>query len=321
MIITLCRDKMNLYFPKGGDLMEYSESCELCPRRCRVNRLAGKTGFCGAANLPKVARAALHFWEEPCISGEEGSGTVFFSGCTMGCIFCQNREISRGEAGLEISVERLAEIFIELSEKGANNINLVTPMHYAPSIISALDIAKSKGLDLPIVWNTGGWELRDSVAAVKDHADIWLTDLKYFDSALGEKFSRAQNYFEIASAALDQMVFQTGEPSFDDRGMMKKGVIVRHLMLPGHLDDTKNVLRYLHETYGDKIWISIMNQYTPLCSDERYPELFRSVSDEEYDEAIDFACELGIENAFVQEGGTVGESFIPPFDLEGVLNK
>ena len=296
----------------------FSEKCALCPRLCKVDRAAGQKGFCGGGNLVKVARASLHFWEEPCISGESGSGTVFFSGCTMRCVFCQNKEISRGDAGKEITVERLAEIYMELAEKGANNINLVTPMHYAPQITAALDAARNRGLSLPTVWNTGGWERCESVAAVRDYADIWLTDFKYFDSSLGEIFSKAPDYFSVAAAALEQMVKQTGEPVFDENGIMKRGVIVRHLMLPGHLDDTKNVLRFLHENYGDSIWISIMNQYTPLCSDERFPELSRTVSDEEYNEAIDFACDIGIENAFVQEGGTVGESFIPPFDLSGV---
>ena len=299
-------------------MCEFSEKCSLCPRMCGTDRAAGQKGFCGGGNLVRVARAALHFWEEPCISGESGSGTVFFSGCTMRCVFCQNKEISRGEAGKEITIERLAEIYLELAAKGANNINLVTPMHYAPQITAALDIARKNGLTLPIVWNTGGWERRESVAAVRDYADIWLSDFKYFDSSLGESLSKAPNYFSVAAAALDQMVKQTCKPVFDENDMMRRGVIVRHLMLPGHLDDTKNVLRFLYENYGDSIWISIMNQYTPMCSDPRFPELSRTVSDEEYNEAIDFACELGIENAFVQEGGTVGESFIPPFDLSGV---
>ena len=299
-------------------MCEFSEKCFLCPRMCGTDRAAGQKGFCGGGNLVRIARAALHFWEEPCISGESGSGTVFFSGCTMRCVFCQNKEISRGEAGKEITVDRLAEIYLELAAKGANNINLVTPMHYAPQITAALDIARKNGLTLPIVWNTGGWERRESIAAVRDYADIWLSDFKYFDSSLGESLSKAPNYFSVAAAALDQMVKQTCEPVFDENDMMRRGVIVRHLMLPGHLDDTKNVLRFLYENYGDSIWISIMNQYTPMCSDPRFPELSRTVSDEEYNEAIDFACELGIENAFVQEGGTVGESFIPPFDLSGV---
>lgn len=299
-------------------MCEFSEKCSLCPRMCGTDRAAGQKGFCGGGNLVRVARAALHYWEEPCISGESGSGTVFFSGCTMRCVFCQNKEISRSEVGKEITIERLAEIYLELAAKGANNINLVTPMHYAPQIIAALDIARKNGLTLPIVWNTGGWERRESIAAVRDYADIWLSDFKYFDSSLGESLSNAPNYFSVAAAALDQMVKQTCEPVFDENGIMRHGVIVRHLMLPGHLDDTKNVLRFLYENYGDSIWISIMNQYTPMCSDPRFPELSRTVSDEEYNEAIDFACELGIENAFVQEGGTVGESFIPPFDLSGV---
>lgn len=299
-------------------MCEFSEKCSLCPRMCGTDRAAGQKGFCGGGNLVRVARAALHYWEEPCISGESGSGTVFFSGCTMRCVFCQNKEISRSEAGKEITIERLAEIYLELAAKGANNINLVTPMHYAPQITAALDIARKNGLTLPIVWNTGGWERRESIAAVRDYADIWLSDFKYFDSSLGESLSKAPNYFSVAAAALDQMVKQTCEPVFDENDIMRRGVIVRHLMLPGHLDDTKNVLRFLYENYGDSIWISIMNQYTPMCSDPRFPELSCTVSDEEYNEAIDFACELGIENAFVQEGGTVGESFIPPFDLSGV---
>lgn len=299
-------------------MCEFSEKCSLCPRMCGTDRAAEQKGFCGGGNLVRVARAALHYWEEPCISGESGSGTVFFSGCTMRCVFCQNKEISRSEVGKEITIERLAEIYLELAAKGANNINLVTPMHYAPQITAALDIARKNGLTLPIVWNTGGWERRESIAAVRDYADIWLSDFKYFDSSLGESLSKAPNYFSVAAAALDQMVKQTCEPVFDENGIMRRGVIVRHLMLPGHLDDTKNVLRFLYENYGDSIWISIMNQYTPMCSDPRFPELSRTVSDEEYNEAIDFACELGIENAFVQEGGTVGESFIPPFDLSGV---
>lgn len=298
--------------------MELSARCELCPRKCLAKRTEDKKGFCGGGKNPKVARAALHFWEEPCISGEEGSGTVFFSGCTMRCVFCQNREISRGEAGKEVTTERLSEIFLELAAKNANNINLVTPMHYAPQITQAISLARKKGLSLPIVWNTGGWELCESVASVKDFADIWLTDFKYFDNSLAENFSDAENYFEIASAALEKMVAQTGEAVFDERGIMQRGVIVRHLMLPGHLEDTKKILRFLCEKFGKKIWISIMNQYTPLCSDEKYPELSRSVSDGEYDGAIEYALSLGIENAFIQEGGTVGESFIPPFDLEGV---
>lgn len=298
--------------------MENLSSCLLCPRKCGVNRIKGELGFCKGGLLPKVARAALHFWEEPCISGEEGSGTVFFSGCTMRCGFCQNKAISRGKAGKEITPERLSEIFLELMGKGANNINLVTPMHYAIPIMKAVSLAREKGLNIPIVWNTGGWELKESVMAVKNYADIWLTDFKYYSDCLAHALSGTEDYFSIASTALAQMVTQTGTPIFNEHGMMTKGVIVRHLILPGHVDDSKLVLKYLYETYGDKIWVSIMNQFTPLSPIKGYPELSRTVSDEEYGEVIDYAYALGMENAFIQEGGTVGESFIPEFDLTGV---
>jgi len=311
----------SVFFSERDGAMELPERCELCPRRCGVNRKGGETGFCGAGILPKVCRAALHYWEEPFLSGEAGSGTVFFSGCTLRCIFCQNREISRGKAGAEISVGRLAEIFLELQEKGANNINLVTPMHDAPQITEALDLARRDGLALPIVWNTGGWELAESVAAVRAYADIWLTDFKYFDDEMARNFSAADRYFEVASAALDQMVRQTGEPAFDENGMMKRGVVVRHLMLPGHYNDTKRVLEYLSETYGNRIWVSLMNQYTPFYDGDRYPELLETVSDDEYARAVACAEKMGIENCLIQEGGAVGESFVPPFDLEGVFKK
>ncbi len=301
--------------------MELPERCALCPRRCGVNRKHGETGFCGAGALPKVCRAALHFWEEPFLSGEAGSGTVFFSGCTLRCVFCQNREISRGQAGVEISVGRLAEIFLELQEKGANNVNLVTPMHYAPQITQALDLARAGGLALPVVWNTGGWELPESVAAVRDYADIWLTDFKYFDDGMAREFSAAEAYFETAAAALEQMVRQTGAPVFDGRGIMKRGVVVRHLMLPGHYNDTKRVLEYLFETYGNRIWVSLMSQYTPFYDGDRHPELRETVPDDEYARAVACAEKMGIENCLIQEGGSVGESFVPPFDLEGVLRK
>lgn len=294
------------------------ERCFLCPRMCGARRSKNEKGWCGAGALPKVARAALHYWEEPCISGETGSGTVFFSGCTLRCRFCQNRAISRGEAGVEVSLSRLADIFLELQEQGALNINLVTPMHYAPQIMTALDDARARGLSLPIVWNTGGWERAESVALVKDYADVWLTDMKYADDGLARRFSGAPDYFEQATAALDEMVRETGGPVFDGRGTMTKGVIVRHLMLPGHGDDTRAVLKYLRERYGDRVWVSIMNQYTPMGEDALFPELSRPVTDAEYEAALEYAMDIGIENAFIQEGGAVSESFIPGFDLTGV---
>ena len=298
-----------------------TRGCTLCPRECGVDRAAGGRGYCGCPAEIRLARAAAHFGEEPCITGLDGSGAVFFSGCTLRCVFCQNREISRGKAGAEIPVERLAEIFLELQEKGANNVNLVTPMHYAPQIAAALDLARAGGLALPVVWNTGGWELPESVAAVRDYADIWLTDFKYFDDETAREFSAADAYFETAAAALEQMVRQTGDPLFDEHGIMRRGVVVRHLMLPGHYNDTKRVLEYLSETYGNRIWVSLMNQYTPFYDGGRYPELRETVSDDEYARAVACAEKMGIENCLIQEGGAVGESFVPPFDLEGVFRK
>lgn len=298
---------------------EKKAGCMRCPRGCGADRKNGAVGWCGVPEGIKVVRAALHMWEEPCISGEEGSGTVFFSGCSLGCVYCQNREISGGKAGKIISEERLSEIFLELQQKGANNINLVTPGHYVPQIAGALVRAKQNGLTLPVVCNTGGYELVETLKLLEGLVDIYLPDFKYMDPVLSGRYSKALDYAEYAKPALAEMVRQTGEPSFDDRGMMKKGVIVRHLVLPGCLEDSKQVLSYLYETYGDQIYISIMNQYTPISGVEmRYPELGRRLTEAEYDEIVDYAIELGVENGFIQEGETAEESFIPPFDLEGV---
>ncbi len=275
-------------------------------------------GFCGETNKLVVARASLHMWEEPCISGETGSGTVFFSGCNLKCVFCQNFDISSKCHGKEITVERLAEIFLELQEKGALNINLVTPTHYVIQIISALKIAKKNGLNIPIVYNTSCYEKRETIKLLDGLIDIYLPDFKYFDNQYSNKYSKAPNYFEYASEALDEMVKQVGCAEFDENGIMKKGVIVRHLLLPGLISDSKNVLKYLYDTYKDKIYISIMNQYTPLPHVSKYQELNRKVTEQEYDELINYAIDLGIENGFIQEGETCSESFIPEFDNRGV---
>lgn len=294
-------------------------NCIVCPRECGVNRLNGQRGYCGVTDSLVVARAALHFWEEPCISGTVGSGTVFFGGCNLKCIFCQNHSIAIGDCGKEISPSRLVEIFLELQEKGAANINLVTPTHYIPQIRDALLLAKEQGLQLPIVYNSGGYENADSLRLLEGLVDIYLPDLKYFSSELSLKYSCAANYFEKACSALAEMYRQVGIPVFDDAtGLMKRGMIVRHLILPGQTKDSKKVLRYLHETYGNTIYVSIMNQYTPLTHVAHISELNRRVTAEEYDKVIHFALRLGIENAFIQEGETAEESFIPPFDLEGV---
>ncbi len=260
----------------------------------------------------------MHFWEEPCISGEKGSGAVFFSGCNLGCVYCQNRAISGGAAGKEISISRLAEIFFELKQKGAWNINLVTPTHYIPQIREALLLAKQQGLQLPVVYNCGGYEKVESLEMLDGLVDVYLPDFKYFHANTAKRYSNAPDYPDIAKAAVAEMFRQTGLPVFDGDGRMTKGVIVRHLMLPGQLAESKRILDSLFGTYGNQIFYSIMNQFTPLAGLENYPELNRTVSAQEYDELIDFAVELGIENGFIQEGGTAEESFIPSFDGEGI---
>ena len=291
--------------------------CSLCPRMCNIDREA-TTGYCGVKNTLRVARAALHFWEEPCISGEEGSGAVFFTGCNLRCVFCQNYQIARAEQGKEITVERLAEIFLELQEQKANNINLVTATHYVPQVVEALKMAKEKGLYIPVVYNCGGYETVETLKLLEGLVDIYLPDFKYVDSERAKRYSRAEDYPEVAKAALAEMVRQQPKAEFDERGIMKKGVIVRHLMLPGGIKDSKAVVNYLYETYGDQIYISLMNQYTPLPHVADYPEIDRKLKKFEYDRLVDYAISLGVENGFIQEGETAKESFIPAFTNEGV---
>lgn len=265
-----------------------------------------------------AARAALHFWEEPCISGTEGSGAVFFSGCTLRCVFCQNHEIAAGSVGKPVTEERLSQIFLELQEKGANNINLVTATQFLPTVIPALRHAKEQGLAIPIVYNTGGYEKVETLRLLEGLVDIWLPDCKYQSTKLSSRYSRAADYPETVKTALAEMVRQAGAPLFDRRGMMKKGVIVRHLVLPGCVSDSKDVLEYLWDTFGNQIYVSIMSQYTPLPHVAAYPEINRKVTDEEYEEIVDYARFLGMSQVYIQEGGCVGESFIPAFDYEGI---
>lgn len=294
-----------------------NEKCSLCPRMCMTDREV-TTGYCGVKNTLRVARAALHFWEEPCISGEEGSGAVFFTGCNLRCVFCQNYSIARAEQGKEITVERLAEIFMELQDKKANNINLVTATHYVPQAARALREAKKQGLRIPVVYNCGGYERVETLKMLEGLVDIYLPDFKYMDSERAKRYSHAKDYPLAAKMALKEMVRQQPEPLFDERGMMKKGVIVRHLMLPGSIRDSKAVVKYLYETYGDRIYISLMNQYTPLSHVQAYPEINRKLKKFEYDRLVDYALSLGVENGFIQEGETAKESFIPAFTNEGV---
>ena len=299
-------------------ILHLMEACRLCPRECDVNRLEGKKGFCGVDAKVMVARAALHMWEEPCISGKEGSGAVFFSGCSLGCGFCQNRQISRGQSGKQITIEHLVDIFLNLQEQKANNINLVTAGHFVPQVAEALKRAKARGLHIPVVYNSSGYEKAEMLKMLDGLVDIYLPDFKYMDPELAGKYSHAKDYPQVAKLALEEMVRQVGMPEFDSCGMMKRGVIVRHLLLPGHVKNSKNVLKYLYETYRDKIYISMMNQYTPMPTMKDDPQLSRKVTDREYERLINYAISLGLNNGFIQEGETAKESFIPEFDGEGV---
>lgn len=292
-------------------------SCSLCPRRCHVNRLAGETGYCGQSSRIRAARAALHMWEEPCLSGTAGSGTVFFTGCTLGCVYCQNHQIADGTVGKDISISRLAEIFLELQEQKSLNINLVTAGHFVPQVIAAIEIARAKGLCIPIVYNTSGYERVETLKLLEGYVDIYLPDFKYWDPKLAKKYSFSEEYPQIAKAALQEMVRQAGKPEFKGE-QMTKGVIVRHLVLPGKVRDSRKVIRYLYDTYGDQIYISIMNQYTPMPGLEDDPDLSRKLTQAEYDEIVDYAIEIGVEQGFIQEGDTAEESFIPSFDITGI---
>ena len=298
-------------------MIDVYKKCNLCPRNCLIDR--SKTlGYCKATDKVKVARSALHHFEEPSISGNNGSGTIFFSNCNLKCCYCQNKEISTDGFGKEITIERLSEMMLELEERGANNINLVTPTHYVPSIIEAIKLARSKGLSIPIIYNTSGYESVETLKLLDGYIDIYLTDFKYFDNKLGKDLSKCSNYFEVASKALDEMYRQTGKNKFNDNGLMTKGIIVRCLVLPTKSDDTKKIINYLYKKYQDNIYLSIMNQYTPVNFIKDYPYLNKTISEDEYNDVIDYAIDLGIKNAYMQEGGTCSESFIPAFDLEGV---
>ena len=299
-------------------------SCNLCPRTCGANRAEGKRGLCGAGEKLMVARAALHMWEEPCISAGGGSGTIFFSHCPLRCVYCQNVEIAHEGKGAAISVERLAQIMLELQGQGAVNINLVTPTHYALQIVEAVALARAAGLGLPIVYNTSGYELASCIDALEGTVDIFLTDFKYWrgdcsDAAL--KYSHAPEYFDVAVPALDAMIACTGRLGMGREGRwyaLKRGVLVRHMMLPGRLEDSKRIVRFLWERYGRSVLYSIMSQYTPLGCFERCPELNERVSAEEYEALLDYADGLGMEDYYWQQGGAAMESFIPPWDGEGV---
>lgn len=297
-------------------------NCGLCPRNCGVNRLAGNVGYCAMGAELKIARAALHRWEEPCISGSHGSGTVFFCGCSLKCVYCQNHNIAIGtECGKTVTTERLSEIFIELQNKNAHNINIVTGTHFTPHIVAALDIARAKGLKIPIVYNTSGYETINNIKLLNGYVDIYLPDFKYIDPEKAQKYSKAKSYPQIALSAIENMLKQVGKPVFEN-GIMNKGVIVRHLVLPGNIKASKLALKTLHDMFGDDIYISIMKQYTPMPHimefPDEYRELKRKLTSGEYNAVVNYACDIGIVNGFIQNGEIASESFIPEFDNEGV---
>ena len=291
------------------------KKCNLCARRCGVDRTVS-AGYCRMKNEIYLSRAALHFWEEPPISGERGSGAIFFSGCSLSCIYCQNREISRGRAGKSVTIERLCEIMLDLQRQGAHNINFVTPTHYIPSVADAIKLARSKGLTIPIVYNTGSYDTPEALKILEGLVDIYLPDLKNYTPRTANEYSSAKDYPEVARDAIAEMYRQVGRAQMDGEGMMMRGVIVRLLLLPGHVAEAKLSLKYLMDTYGDSIYISLMNQYTPMP--DMISPLNRRVTYEEYNQLTDYAERLGLKNGFTQEFGTASESFIPPFDNTGI---
>ena len=290
--------------------------CELCPRRCRVDRV-NHFGFCGAGEKLRVALVSLHKWEEPCLVGENGAGTVFFSHCNLKCVYCQNFSISHEGFGADISIERLAEIFIEQQERGAANIELVTPTHYTEQICAAIDLAKNRGLTLPIVWNSNAYENLETLELLRGRVDIFLPDVKYFDDTAARNFSAAPNYFAIASAAVAKMFELVGAAQIQG-GQMIRGVIVRHLVLPNFRRDAIKIVDWLHATFGDEIFISLMNQYMPLYRAADFKKISRPLTTFEYQSVVEHAANIGVKNCFVQIGKTADAKFIPNFNLDGV---
>lgn len=289
--------------------------CNICPRGCNVDRSDGKIGYCGESTQIRVARTSLHQWEEPCITGEHGSGTVFFSGCSLKCIFCQNHNIADSSVGQAFTIEQLADAFLRLQEKKASNINLVTAGHFAEQLVPAIMLAKENGLIIPIVYNSSAYETEEALQMLDGLIDVYLPDCKFYSAEISRNYAKAADYFKVATGAIEEMVRQVGVPVFDEvTGNMMKGVIVRHLVLPGHTKDSMEILKYLHDTYKNQIYVSIMNQYTPVIQQDEYPNLNRKVTKREYRKVVDYALSLGMENAFIQEGHTAQESFIPKFD-------
>lgn len=295
--------------------------CEICPRKCGVNRHEGFKGYCKCDDKIKIALVSTHYYEEPCISGTEGSGTIFFSNCNLSCVYCQNHEISQDGKGREVSIERLAEIMLEQQSRGVNNINLVTPQMYMYQIIEAIKISRQNGLTIPIVYNTSSYENVENLRDLEGYVDVYLPDLKYFYDDIAIKYSNAPNYFEIATKAIMEMYRQVGRSKLDNRGMMKSGMIIRHLILPGHIQNSIEILKWIRETLPKDTYISIMAQYFPTYlakTNSKYNEINRKISKEEYKMIEDYVYELGIENGFMQDLGEHEEEFVPKFDFRNI---
>ncbi len=286
--------------------------CNLCPRECGVDRTKSK-GYCRSGEEIVISKTMLHMWEEPCISGINGSGAVFFGGCHLRCIYCQNSDIALNPKGTDACEKELCNVFLDLQKRGAHNINLVTPTHYVPKIIKAVSHAKDEGLSVPVIYNTGGYEKKETIEMLENTVDVYLPDFKYINADTARKYSNAPNYPEVTKTALEEMVRQKPNLKTDGNNMIKKGVIVRHMLLPGSLKNSKSVIEYLFKTYGDSIYISIMNQYTPIGEFENYPELSYAPTRREYQKLVDYALSLGIKNAYIQGEGASSKSFIPDF--------
>jgi len=293
--------------------LELLEKCTICPHNCGINRTNNQIGRCKSKDTVKIALYSTHNFEEPCISGKKGSGTVFFSNCNMNCVFCQNYEISQQGKGKEITIEELAEIFIKQQEKDVENINLVTPTSYVPQIIEAIKIARNKGLKLPIVYNTNGYEKVETLEMLEGYVDIYLPDFKYSDNELAKRLSKVNNYFEIATQALTEMYRQTGKAVFDDRGIMQKGMIIRHLVLPNQILNSRKVLKWINENMND-VYVSVMAQYFPTYKAKDIEDINRKLSKEEYEQIENYLYRLDLENGYIQELGEHEEEYVPKWD-------
>lgn len=296
-------------------MLEELKKCEVCPYKCKVNRLEGKKGKCGCNDKIKIALVSLHKFEEPCISGENGSGTIFFSNCNLNCKFCQNYEISQQGKGKEITIEELAQIFINQQEIGAHNINLVTPTMYAYHIIEAIKLARKKGLHIPIIYNSNGYENVKTLKALNGYIDVYLPDLKYYSNEIAVKYSNAPQYFEVASKAILEMIKQVGTPEFDEKGMIKKGVMVRHLVLPHHIQNSKNILKWAKENMPNEIYIDVMAQYFPTYKAKEDELINRKLTRKEYKEIEKYFYLLDFQNGYIQELGDHEEEYVPKWEI------